>query len=215
MAALPSGGRILDAGCGHGEPVIGRLLENGFSVSGIDNSPVMLQHAREKFPAANFSLKSVSELESRSEFDGVCSFSSLLYLDLIDLSFGLYQLHQALKPDGLLFLFACDLHADWRGHPLSLWKNSWVWEWMYTMSAATHALEKHGYFKVLESEDVTPLEQREAIVEEGRKNQQESYERQMKFWLSDKEPPPPPDPTQIPELLDGCYVIIAQKQTRS
>jgi hypothetical protein len=43
LEQFPSGGHVLDAGCGHGNPVIARLLERGFQVTGSDISPKMLE----------------------------------------------------------------------------------------------------------------------------------------------------------------------------
>lgn len=46
LDVLPVGGHILDAGCGHGDPVIARLLERGYRVTGTDLSPKMLARRR-------------------------------------------------------------------------------------------------------------------------------------------------------------------------
>lgn len=212
MADLPGGGRILDAGCGHGDPIVARLLDSGFSVSGIDLSPEMLERARKNFPGASFSLKTVSELQVQAEFDGVCSLSSLLYLDPIDLYNSIYRLYHALKPGGLLFLYAYDLHPDWRGRPLDQWINQWMWSWTYSMSEAVHMLEEHGYFKVIEAENVTAEEEKESLLEKWRQNKQKDYEDMVKKYYSTREPPPPPDLTIIPDSLSNCYVIIARRQ---
>lgn len=45
LAQLPTSGSVLDAGCGHGDPVITRLLERGCHVTGSDLSPAMLTRA--------------------------------------------------------------------------------------------------------------------------------------------------------------------------
>jgi SAM-dependent methyltransferase len=54
LEQLQPGGHVLDAGCGHGDPVIARLLEHGFQVTGSDFSPNMLQCAARQFPQASF-----------------------------------------------------------------------------------------------------------------------------------------------------------------
>lgn len=38
LAQLPAGGQVLDDGCGHGSPVIARLMESGFQVTGVDSA---------------------------------------------------------------------------------------------------------------------------------------------------------------------------------
>lgn len=92
LAQLPAGGQVLDAGCGHGTPVIAKLLGSGFQVTGADFSPEMLRRAREQFLQANFVQQAVTQLDFEAAFDGACSFSSLLYLDPVDFYHALYRL---------------------------------------------------------------------------------------------------------------------------
>ena len=47
---LPRGGRVLDLGCGSGEPVTRVLAEAGLDVYGIDASPTLVQVFRDKLP---------------------------------------------------------------------------------------------------------------------------------------------------------------------
>lgn len=178
MDKLPQGARILDAGCGHGDPVIARLLEKGFRVAGADFSPVMLARARERFPQVDFYHKMTSELDFDAEFDAACSFSSTLYLDPIDLLHSIYRLHCAIKPGGLLFLFGYDLHPGWRGEPLDTVMEQPIWSWTYSADEAAGALSEHGFFEVLEVVDVTTEEEREERREKARQ-QQEENERQL------------------------------------
>lgn len=159
LARVPPGGQILDAGCGHGEPVIARLLEKGFQVTGSDFSPEMLRRASQQFPEVTFINQATTALTQQAAFDGACSFSSMLYMDPIDLLHSIYRLHCALKPGGLLFLFAYDTGPDWRGEPFHQVIGQWMWSWHYGMEEAAHLLEEHGYFEVLET--------RKVIVDEG------------------------------------------------
>jgi SAM-dependent methyltransferase len=50
LEKLQPDGHVLDAGCGHGDPVLARLLAHGFEVTGSDFSPNMLQRAARQFP---------------------------------------------------------------------------------------------------------------------------------------------------------------------
>jgi len=84
-------------GCGHGEPVIARLLEKGYQVTGCDLSPEMLRIARQQFRQVTLINQDASLLTQEAEFDAACSFSSLLYLDPIDLLNSIRRLHRALK----------------------------------------------------------------------------------------------------------------------
>ena len=211
LDGLPNGGHILDAGCGHGEPVIARLLERGYRVTGTDLSPKMLARAKERFPNVSFVNQMVGEIRYEAEFDGACSLSSLLYLDPIDLSHGIYRLHRALKPGGLLFLFANDLHPDWRGDPYSLQIDQWMWSWSYGIEEATRALEEFGYFKVLKAQDVTTEEERERRIASWRKYTQEEYEKYSKK-MPEGANYPPPDLSKIPTNLAYGYVVIARRE---
>jgi SAM-dependent methyltransferase len=156
LADLPPGGKVLDAGCGHGDPVITRLLERGFQVTGIDLSPEMLRCARERFPAVPFINLPVTQLEMEAEFDGACSLSSMLYLDPIDFFHAIYRLYRALKPGGLLFLYGYDTHPGWRGHPFDQVLDQWMWSWTRSLDEAVRALEEHGYFSVLQAVEMSP-----------------------------------------------------------
>ena len=151
LAGLPPGGNVLDTGCGHGDPVITRLLEGGFQVTGIDLSPEMLARARERFPNVPFHNLAVIQLDVKAEFDGACSLSSMLYLDPIDFFHAIYRLYRALKPGGLLFLYGYDTHPGWRGHPFGQVLDQWMWSWTRSLDEAVHALEEHGYFSVLQA----------------------------------------------------------------
>jgi len=41
-ALVPSGGSVLDVGCGAGEPIAKYFNERGYAVTGVDSSPAMV-----------------------------------------------------------------------------------------------------------------------------------------------------------------------------
>jgi len=207
---IPQEGHILDLGCGHGKPVIARLLERGFRVTGADISPVMLRRARLNFPNVTFVNQPAGGITFDTEFEGACSLSSLLYLDPIDLSHGLYRLHCSLKRNGLLFLHAYDLHPNWRGLPYHIALDQWIWGWTYGMDEAVHALEEHGYFKVLLAKDVTPEEARQKRIDDWYNSARENYEEQIK-QSHNLYPIREPDKSK-PPVLSYKYAIVAQAQ---
>ncbi len=49
-ACLPQGGRVLDLGCGAGEPIARWFMAEGFAVTGVDFSAPMLDIARARWP---------------------------------------------------------------------------------------------------------------------------------------------------------------------
>ena len=213
LEKITPGGRILDAGCGHGDPIIRHLLDKGFQVTGSDFSPAMLQRARNQFPQVNFIQKATTEIDDQAAFDGICSFSSLLYLDLIDFLQSIYRLHIALKPGGLLFLFGLDSGPDWRGEPFGFRVGQWMWSWHYGMEEAASLLEEHGYFEVLETwkvrVDEGEAERIEKELEKQKQDEEEYYRRQKEN--------PNPLPIPLPflkmpvERSPYAYVIIARR----
>jgi trans-aconitate methyltransferase len=213
LAGLPADANILDAGCGHGDPVIARMLErkNDCRITGTDLSPKMLARARGAFPNVTFENHLVSEIRYDAEFDGACSLSSLLYLDSIDLSHSIYRLYRALRPGGMLFVYANDLHPDYRGLPYRVDINQWMWSWSHGMEEATYALEEFGYFKVLKVQDVTTEEERERRIASWRKYTQEEYEKHSKI-MTEGAIYPPPDLSKIPTNLAYGYVVIARRE---
>jgi len=182
LAGLPVGGQVLDTGCGHGYPVIAKLLESGFQVTGADFSPEMLKRAREQFPQVHFVQQAATQLDYEAEFDGACSFSSLVYLDPIDFYHAVYRLYRALRPGGLLFLYGIDNGPDWRGDPLHFVLGHWMWGWHYGMEEAARRLAEHGYFKVLDAKRVWWDEEKEQKYAQDMKaiKEQEDENRRKK-----------------------------------
>jgi len=213
LAELPASGYVLDAGCGHGDPVIARLLEKGFQVTGSDLSPLMLARAREQFPAARFWEKAITEIDVDSIFDGACSFSSMLYLDPIDFFHSIYRLYRALTPGGLLFLCGFDLHPGWRGEPYHVDLNHWMWGETYGKDETVHFLEEHGYFKVLKTVETGTEADRQERIERWREQSQKEYEKATinlppEFHL------PAIEISANPARVAYPYIVIAQKQEK-
>ncbi len=211
LSGLPPGGKVLDAGCGHGDPVISRLLEKSFQVTGADFSSEMLRKASQKYPQVEFVHQASTQLIYETVFDGACSFSSLLYLDPIDFYHAVYRLACAIKPGGILFLYAFDSGPDWRGVPFHIVMGRWMWSWHYGMEEAAGRLAEHGYFKVLEMKRVeidAKEEKRFARKIKNEEKKKEAYYRQKaesheEFYL----PYPPPSYDRPPY----AYVIAARR----
>ena len=210
LTQLPAAGHILDAGCGHGDPILTRILSKGFQVTGSDLSPAMLERARKQFPGVQFWEHAITEIEAENVFDGACSFSSLLYLDPIDLFHSIHRLYHAIKPGGLLFLYAHDLHPTWRGQPYHVDINHWMWGETYSMDETGRALEEHGYFKVLRMLDTTTEAEKLQRIERWRVQTQKEHEVLVKK-LSPDYKINPPDLSVPPSRMAYNYIVIAQK----
>ena len=70
LARVPPGGRVLDLGCGAGEPIAAYLLAQGRDVTGLDFSPAMLRLARSRFPAARWIEGDMRMLDLAGRFHG-------------------------------------------------------------------------------------------------------------------------------------------------
>src|SRR4029078_10897245 len=59
--SLPRGASVLDLGCGFGEPISRVLIEEGFSVFGVDASPRLVEAFRSRFPNVAVDCATVEE----------------------------------------------------------------------------------------------------------------------------------------------------------
>lgn len=48
--SIPKKGKILDLGCGSGEPIAKLLIEKGFQLYGVDGSKNMIELCKQRFP---------------------------------------------------------------------------------------------------------------------------------------------------------------------
>jgi SAM-dependent methyltransferase len=102
---LPARARLLDVCCGTGH-LAGILAARGFSVTGVDASPVMIGYARENAPAAEFHVADIAAFDAPPNFDGaVSTFDSLNHIvGSAALDHALRRIAAALRP-GAPFVF--------------------------------------------------------------------------------------------------------------
>ena len=77
---LPRGGRVLDLGCGAGQPISGWLINEGFRLTGIDFSVRMLEIARSRWPDGDWREGDMRRLELHDRFDGIIAWNSFFHL---------------------------------------------------------------------------------------------------------------------------------------
>ena len=207
LEQLPAGGHIMDAGCGHGDPVTGYMLAKGFQVTGSDLSPKMLQRARQQFPQAQFVQQTITQINDTAAYDGICSFNSMLYLDLIDFLNGINRMHRALKPGGQLFLYGFDAGPGWRGIPFGHRIDQWMWSWHYGMGEAAALLEEHGYFEVLDAQIVSADKSEAKRLDKAQKKREKEKEAFIKKHVGSISPYPSPK-------APYAYAIIARRCER-
>lgn len=102
LSLLPQNATILDAACGAGR-YLPYLLEDGHSVTAIDQAQGMLANAKAKFPDVEFEKMGLQELAYQEIFDGVICMDAMENVCPEDWLLVLGNFHRALKPQGYLY----------------------------------------------------------------------------------------------------------------
>lgn len=79
-ASLPPGGRVLDLGCGSGDPIARWFIAEGFQVTGIDFAAAMLDIARARWPEGDWRQADMRALDLPDRFDGIIAWDSFFHL---------------------------------------------------------------------------------------------------------------------------------------
>lgn len=80
LETIPSGGHILDLGCGMGEPVAAYMSAQGYSFTGLDYSEPMLAIARKRLPHLTWVLNDMRDFELKTQYDGIISWHGSFHL---------------------------------------------------------------------------------------------------------------------------------------
>jgi len=97
LALLPAGGRVLDIGCGMGEPVARYLVGCGRLVTGVDAAPAMIDLARSRMPEQEWRVADMRTLDLGCTFDGLLAWDSFFHLSPDDQRrmLGVFRRHAA------------------------------------------------------------------------------------------------------------------------
>jgi SAM-dependent methyltransferase len=124
---LPSGSRVLELGCGAGEPCTTYLAEH-LKVTGVDISEEQLRRARTNVPGAEFVAPDFTTLDfDAASFDGVAAFYCLNHVPREGLASLLARVHDWLRPAGLLV-------ASFGAGDEEAWVGSWLGTTMFFSS---------------------------------------------------------------------------------
>ena len=80
-AALSTGGRVLDLGCGVGEPIARWFMAEGFRVTGLDLAAPVLEIARGRLPDGDWRAGDMRDLVLGETLDGIVAWDSFFHLD--------------------------------------------------------------------------------------------------------------------------------------
>lgn len=113
LSRLPAAARVLDVGCGTGLPTAAQLVAASCRVTGMDISPVMIEHARVNVPEASFVLRDALSIDAGlGRFDAAVAFFSLLMLPREQIGQVLTRLRDVLTPSGWLALAMVEADLD-------------------------------------------------------------------------------------------------------
>ena len=112
LEGLRPGARVLDLGCGTGEPVALYLIGKGFRVVGVDESAAMLEIARRVVPEAELIEGDMCDVEFAGVFDAAIAWDSLFHVERAHHRAVYRKIYGALAPGGRLLL-----STGGTGHP--------------------------------------------------------------------------------------------------
>ena len=111
---LPESASVLDLGCGHGVPISQVLIEQGFTVFGVDASPTLLAAFHRRFPSAFTECSAVEDSGFfEREFDGVVAWGLMFLLPPDVQSLVVHKVARALKPGGKFLFTSPTERATW------------------------------------------------------------------------------------------------------
>lgn len=110
---FPFGSRVLELGCGTGEPA-GRELARRFDVTGVDISEVMIRRARANVPTGKFRRADMTRVRfPRASFAAVVSLYAMIHVPVAKQRALLTRVHSWLVPRGLFLSIVG--HGAWEG----------------------------------------------------------------------------------------------------
>lgn len=80
LGHLNSGDKVLDLGCGSGEPIASYLIEKGMNLTGVDYSQAMISIAKERFPNNKWYVQDMQKLNLEEKFKGIIAWNSFFHL---------------------------------------------------------------------------------------------------------------------------------------
>jgi SAM-dependent methyltransferase len=114
--------RVLDLGCGSGQPVAQLMVERGLRVVGVDSSPTLISFCRDRLPDQEWIAADMRQLALGRSFDGILAWDSFFHLDHDDQR-RMFAIFAAHATAGTLLMFNTGPQhgegiGEYRGDPL-------------------------------------------------------------------------------------------------
>ena len=109
---LPKSAKVLDVGCGAGEPIARYLISKGFEVEGLDFSRTVLEIIRGRFPDHYWHRMDMRTLSLSTRFDGIIAWHSFFHLNHDDQELTLHKLSEHLQPEGVFLVTVGDHYGE-------------------------------------------------------------------------------------------------------
>lgn len=104
LEGLPPRAKVLDLGCGTGNPIAKHIVERGFRVVGIDQSKKLLEIAKTLIPGAVFIHGDMVEIQFAEKFAAAVAWDSVFHVERKHHSAIYRKLADSLEPGGKLLL---------------------------------------------------------------------------------------------------------------
>jgi len=112
--SLPTGGTVVDIGCGAGMPVAATLIDAGFQLFGIDASPSLVAAFRRRFPTAPPMCEAAEQSDFFGRtFDGAVAIGLLFLLPVEGQRTVIDRVATALNPGGRFLFSAPRQRCEW------------------------------------------------------------------------------------------------------
>jgi ubiquinone/menaquinone biosynthesis C-methylase UbiE len=112
LEGLPSGAKVLDLGCGTGNPIARYIVENGFHLIAVDESEKMLEIAKKVVPKAEFINSDMTSVQLDDGFGAAIAWDSIFHVEREHHAAILRKLAKSLEPGGRLLLSVGGSGAD-------------------------------------------------------------------------------------------------------
>ena len=104
LAGLPTGARVLDLGCGTGNPIARHIIDRGFRVVGVDQSQKMLAIAKTVIPEAELIQADIIEVQLTEKFAAAIMWDSAFHIPRQHHAAIYQKVAEVLEPGGRMLL---------------------------------------------------------------------------------------------------------------